>query len=438
MRVVRAQQKPDWDELYDIAAAQEGYFTTAQAAAAGYSPQLLGKHQGNGRVMRVRRGIYRLKHFPAGDHEDLVVIWLWSDSKGVFSHETALMLHGLSDALPAKAHLTLPASWAQRRLRAPTNVVVHFGSVTAKGARAWSGAVPVTKPARTVSDCAVDSVAPDLVAQAVRQGLQRGLFAIDDVAPAIEYAARFGIEFNDGRDKATGKTGPSTRPAPSPKTARAERDVLAQQAFVSDVWVPHSNGSFRAAFTGIEAVSLAHRGRRSLPSSVPIWTFIVAMGLTHESKDSKVKFGGLHPLDLRGNTSAQLVARLFPPPATTGETAATRRSHKRLAATNARYLKTAGTLAAELCDLLRESIECFMLGRFERAMANRADVVHRWNTFVDDSTDAGDHVRLPRLCERCGRPLLLKLRSARTHDACRKAWRSQAYRQRVKVRGAAN
>ena len=30
---------------------------------------------------------------------------------GVFSHDTALALHELSDALPARAHLTLPASW---------------------------------------------------------------------------------------------------------------------------------------------------------------------------------------------------------------------------------------------------------------------------------------------------------------------------------------
>ena len=32
---------PDWDHLFEIAAAQEGLFTTQQAAEAGYSPQLL-------------------------------------------------------------------------------------------------------------------------------------------------------------------------------------------------------------------------------------------------------------------------------------------------------------------------------------------------------------------------------------------------------------
>ncbi len=31
---------PDWDRLYEAAAAQEGFFTTRQAADAGYSSQL--------------------------------------------------------------------------------------------------------------------------------------------------------------------------------------------------------------------------------------------------------------------------------------------------------------------------------------------------------------------------------------------------------------
>jgi hypothetical protein len=44
----------------------------------------------------VRRGIYRLVHFPAGQHEELVVAWLWSERVGIVSHQTALALHELS------------------------------------------------------------------------------------------------------------------------------------------------------------------------------------------------------------------------------------------------------------------------------------------------------------------------------------------------------
>jgi Transcriptional regulator, AbiEi antitoxin len=51
--------EPTWQALYDIAAAQEGLFTTKQAAAAGYSPPLLAHYQKTARIARIRRGIYR-------------------------------------------------------------------------------------------------------------------------------------------------------------------------------------------------------------------------------------------------------------------------------------------------------------------------------------------------------------------------------------------
>ncbi len=182
---------PRWSQLYETAAAQEGHFTTAQAAEAGYYPQLLTKYLKNGRIVRVRRGVYRLVHFPPGDHEDLVIVWLWSDRTGVFSHETALALHQLSDALPAKAHLTLPAAWKSRRLQAPAGVVLHFADLD-DADRAWAGAVQLTTPARTVVDCAASGVSPELVTQAIDEGLHRGLFTEPMVAPAREYLRSFG------------------------------------------------------------------------------------------------------------------------------------------------------------------------------------------------------------------------------------------------------
>ena len=171
-----AARKPSWDRLYETASGQEGHVTTEQAADAGYSPQLLRKHMQAGRVVRVRRGIYRLVHFPSSEHEDLVVIWLWSDRQGVFSHQTALSVHGLSDVLPSKIHLSVPASWTSRRLRVPKGVVLHHKDVP-KSERSWFGAVPATSPARTLADCSRDRLSPDLLRQAAREALTRGLVA---------------------------------------------------------------------------------------------------------------------------------------------------------------------------------------------------------------------------------------------------------------------
>lgn len=177
---------PDWDRLFEIAAAQDGLFTTRQAAEAGYSSQLLAHHLRAGRMLRVRRGVYRLVHFPAGDHEDLAAIWLWSERQGVFSHQTALALHDLSDVLPAQVHVTLPATWHQRRLREPEGVVLHYGDVV-ESERHWFGPVPATAPLRTLEDCAAGHLPPELLRGAALDALDRGLVARIDLA-AVEAA----------------------------------------------------------------------------------------------------------------------------------------------------------------------------------------------------------------------------------------------------------
>jgi predicted transcriptional regulator of viral defense system len=175
---------PAWDRLYESAAAQAGYVTQEQAAEAGYSPQLVRYYVQDGRLERVGRGLLRLVHFPPSDHEDLVTLWLWSGKEGVFSHETALMLHDLSDALPANRHMTVPLAWAKRRLRLARGLSLHFADLPKK-ARSWVGAIPVTTPLRTVLDCEAAEVAPDLVRQAVEQGVRRGLFDRAEVSAGL-------------------------------------------------------------------------------------------------------------------------------------------------------------------------------------------------------------------------------------------------------------
>jgi len=180
--------RPDWDRLFETAGAQEGYFTTRQAADAGYSTQLLLKHVRAGRIGRTQRGIYRLVHFPAGEHEELVIAWLWSERAAVVSHQSALSLHGLSDALPARVHLTLPSAWRPRRFGVPADVVLHYGDVPPED-RAWFGAVPATSPRRTLNDCAREGLSPELLRQAARQALRRGLVVkgeLTDVEEALE------------------------------------------------------------------------------------------------------------------------------------------------------------------------------------------------------------------------------------------------------------
>lgn len=178
------ESPPDWDALFEVAQGQQGYFTTAQAASVGYSSQLLYKYLRNGTVTRVRRGVYRLVHFPADQEEDLVPLWLWSERSGVFSHETALALQDLSDALPSRVHMTVPAAWRHRRLSVPEGLVLHYADLDESELR-HAAVVPFTAPKRTIADCIADHFSPDLVHQAVVQARRRGLISRDEEAELL-------------------------------------------------------------------------------------------------------------------------------------------------------------------------------------------------------------------------------------------------------------
>jgi predicted transcriptional regulator of viral defense system len=148
------------------------------------------KYQDTDRIHRVRRGIYRLVHYPDSEHEDLVVLWLWSEQAGVFSHETALALHGLSDALPTQVQMTLPIVWKSRRLRVPAGVMFHHADA-AECERAWLGPVPVTSVPRTLRDCAASNVAPERVRDAFENAVGRGLVDRNSLPGVVAYLAPF-------------------------------------------------------------------------------------------------------------------------------------------------------------------------------------------------------------------------------------------------------
>lgn len=190
-QVLQSDLHPSWDGLYAVAEVQQGCFTREQAREAGFSDQLLQSHLKSGTIERLYRGIYRLTRFPSSgrDQEDLVVVWLWSLSAGVFSHETALRLHGLSDALPARIHLTLTREWEHRRLKPPPGVTLYFGDFSPADCT-FVGSVPVTIPARSINDVAAAHGDDGVIEAAVRQAIQRGLATPASVLAAVEYLAQ--------------------------------------------------------------------------------------------------------------------------------------------------------------------------------------------------------------------------------------------------------
>jgi predicted transcriptional regulator of viral defense system len=164
------------DEIYQIAEQQAGYFTVGQAAAASMAMRTLRYHaRPGGRFERVRRGLYRLRHFPSSPHEHVVAAWLPLRSTGaVVSHESALELYGLADVIPAAVHLSIPR--AKRGVRPRSGVRIHTLEVPLESdeVRTVDG-IAVTSPERTLVDALEVGSAPEQIDLAIRQAIDRGL-----------------------------------------------------------------------------------------------------------------------------------------------------------------------------------------------------------------------------------------------------------------------
>lgn len=173
--------KPDFDQLYLSAESQAGYFTAAQASSAGYSAERLSNGTKGGKFRRVAQGVYRLSHFPASPLEDLFIAWLAVGMNSVISHESALALYGLSDILPADVHLTVPRSASRRR----ANIRLHTNRLGSAEITTRSG-LPVTTVARTLADVARSGLSDELVLQAVREALQRGLVSREQLHEQVK------------------------------------------------------------------------------------------------------------------------------------------------------------------------------------------------------------------------------------------------------------
>lgn len=185
MHVLRSPLERQKD-LYQLAESQSGYFTTKQASALGYASNKRIYHVRAGNWIREHRGIYRLARFPEPERPDLVLWMLWSRDRsdrpiGVFSHQTALSLHDLTDANPAKLDLTVPVSF-RRGTPIPKVLRLHRGNVPTEDREILFG-VPVTNAMRTILDVWTEGSLPrpDLRA-AFHEATKRGAITKAQVA----------------------------------------------------------------------------------------------------------------------------------------------------------------------------------------------------------------------------------------------------------------
>jgi predicted transcriptional regulator of viral defense system len=92
------------DMVYSIIKQNKGFVTTSQITDAGIPRRVLSELINEGRIYRAARGIYALPEA----WEDEMYFLQYRFSKGIFSNETALYLHDMTDRTPHTYTLTFP------------------------------------------------------------------------------------------------------------------------------------------------------------------------------------------------------------------------------------------------------------------------------------------------------------------------------------------
>jgi predicted transcriptional regulator of viral defense system len=171
--------------LFEVADRQQGYFTARQAEACGILRPHFHRKLLSGEWEHALRGIYRLTQYPIAERPELVLWALWSRNKqdspqGVWSHETALDIHDLTDLMPARMHMTVPCRF-RRSSTIPSLLVLHYATLSEADIEVRQG-YRVTTPMRTVLDLIeARTLHPDQIKCAIREGLRRGVLLLQEI-----------------------------------------------------------------------------------------------------------------------------------------------------------------------------------------------------------------------------------------------------------------
>lgn len=180
--------------VFEIANSNNGYVSALQISAAGLPRRKLTEAVGRGELIQVGRGLYALPE----TWEDPYLIVQHRFSRGVYSDDTALFLHGMTDRAPFSLTMTFPRGYnatAAREMgiicRTCADEVLDLGVVELK--TMCGNVVRAYDMERTLCDLlrgqgTVDSQVVNPAMQAYVRGSNR------DVTKLVEYSRKLGVE----------------------------------------------------------------------------------------------------------------------------------------------------------------------------------------------------------------------------------------------------
>ena len=178
----------------DIAKAGNGYVTAAQATAAGIPRRCLAEAVREGVLVQVDRGLYALPE----TWEDPFLVAQHRFSRGVFSDDTALYLHNMTDRAPFSLTMTFPRSYNKTGAKAAgvicrscADKVLKLGLVQVK--TAYGNPVRAYDLERTLCDLVRGQRVVD--DQVVTPAMQAYVRRPDrDPVKLVDYARALGVE----------------------------------------------------------------------------------------------------------------------------------------------------------------------------------------------------------------------------------------------------
>ena len=171
-----------------------GFVTAAQVTAAGIQRRTLSELVEAKRLYRAERGIYALPE----TWEDEMYFLQYRFAKGVFSNETALYLHGLSDRTPHTYTLTFPHGYNAAGLK-KHNAKAKFAQLEIFSLGITEVKSPFGNPIRaydierTLCDIVKGNNSCDI--QLVNQAMKAYAVSKEkDIAKLIDYAERLRVK----------------------------------------------------------------------------------------------------------------------------------------------------------------------------------------------------------------------------------------------------
>lgn len=175
---------------------ENGVITTKDAERLGYSRQVLSQLAKSGKLERIRDGIYQLE----GEVIDDFVLISSNSSRVIFSYQTSLYLHDLTDRTPNIFHISVPQGYNASHIKNRfSNVQVHYvknkwHTTGIEQIRTPLGnIVPVYDMERTICDLIKDRKRVDK--QIFSDGINRYFRSSNkNLRNLIKYSKLFGME----------------------------------------------------------------------------------------------------------------------------------------------------------------------------------------------------------------------------------------------------